>query len=44
LYTFNEANPVLTKINQIHYFKGAGLNATEAEYNAGNAQKWLPAH
>lgn len=43
LYTFNEANPVLTKINQIHYFKGAGLNATEAEYNAGNAQKWLPA-
>jgi Dockerin type I domain/Secretion system C-terminal sorting domain len=42
LYTFNEANPVLTKINEIHYFKGAGLNATEAEYNAGNAQKWLP--
>ncbi len=43
LYTFNEENPVLTKLNQIHYFKGAGLNATEAEYNAGNAQKWLPA-
>ncbi len=42
LYTFNEANPVLSKINQIHFFKGAGLNATEAEYNAGNAQKWLP--
>jgi len=42
LYTFNEANPVLTKINQIHFFKGAGLNATEAEYNAGTAQKWLP--
>jgi hypothetical protein len=42
LYTFNEANPVLTKLNQIHYFKGAGVNATEAEYNAGIAQKWLP--
>ncbi|MBK9737370.1 MAG: T9SS type A sorting domain-containing protein [Saprospiraceae bacterium] len=43
LYTFNESNPVLTKITQIHYFKGAGLNATEAEYFAGNAQKWTPA-
>lgn len=43
LYTFNEANPVLSKINQQHFFKGNGQNATEAEYNAGNAQKWLPA-
>ncbi|MGB4958475.1 MAG: T9SS type A sorting domain-containing protein [Saprospiraceae bacterium] len=43
LYTFNEASPVLTKLNSVHFFKGAGLDATEAEYNAGNAQKWSPA-
>jgi hypothetical protein len=42
LYTFNEANPVLSRLNQEHYFKGPGLNATEAEYLAGSAQKWLP--
>jgi hypothetical protein len=43
IYTFNEASPVATKIAQTHYFKGNGENATEAEYNAGNAQKWIPA-
>lgn len=43
LYTFDEANPVLTRLNQIHFFKGAGLSATQAEYNAGTAQQWLPA-
>lgn len=42
LFTFNEEHPVLTRLNQEHFFKGAGLNATLAEYNAGNAQKWLP--
>ena len=42
LFTFNEANPVLTKLNSVHFFKGLGLNATEAEYNQGNAQKWVP--
>lgn len=42
-YTFNEASPVPSKINTTHYFKANGQNATEAEYNAGNAQKWLPA-
>lgn len=42
LYTFNEASPVTSKINQVHYFKGNSQNATEAEYNAGTAQKWLP--
>ncbi|MCZ2100692.1 MAG: T9SS type A sorting domain-containing protein [Chitinophagales bacterium] len=41
-YTFDEAYPVASKINQIHYFKGNGQNATEAEYNLGIAQKWLP--
>lgn len=43
MYTFDEAHPVLTKLNQSHYFKGRGLDATLAEYNAGNAQKWIPA-
>ncbi|MBK9255733.1 MAG: T9SS type A sorting domain-containing protein [Saprospiraceae bacterium] len=43
LYTFDGANPNLTRLNQVHYFKGAGQNASEAEYNAGLAQKWLPA-
>lgn len=42
-YTFDEAYPVASKINQIHYFKGNGQNATEAEYVNGIAQKWLPA-
>jgi hypothetical protein len=42
LFTLNEAHPVLTKLNQIHFFKGLGQNATEEEYNAGTAQKWLP--
>jgi len=43
LYTFNEASPVTSKIGQTHFFKGNGQNATESEYNAGNAQKWIPA-
>ncbi len=44
LYTFNGENPVLSKLAVEHYFKGAGLDATVAEYNAGNAQKWVPAY
>lgn len=42
LYTFDNQHPVLTKLNQVHFFKGAGLDATQAEYNAGNAQRWMP--
>lgn len=42
LYTFNNQHPVLSKLNQVHFFKGNGQDATLAEYNAGNAQKWLP--
>lgn len=42
-YTFDEAYPVASKINQIHYFKGNGQDATEREYLEGNAQKWIPA-
>ncbi|MGB4961270.1 MAG: cohesin domain-containing protein, partial [Saprospiraceae bacterium] len=29
-------------LNVEHYFKGAGIRATKAEYEAGNAQIWLP--
>ncbi|HRX29451.1 MAG TPA: T9SS type A sorting domain-containing protein [Saprospiraceae bacterium] len=42
LFTFDGAHPVLSKINQEHYFKGAGENATLSQYNSGNAQKWVP--
>ena len=42
LYTFNGENPVLSKLGVAHYFKGAGVEATVAEYNAGNAQRWVP--
>ena len=42
MYTFNEAHPVLSKLNVSHYFKDAGVEATLAEYNAGTAQKWKP--
>ncbi len=43
LYTFNEEHPVLTRLNETHYFKGQGQNATKAEYDAKRAQIWLPA-
>jgi len=43
LFTFNNANPVLTKLEEDHFFKGAGEEATEAEYLMGNAQKWISA-
>jgi hypothetical protein len=42
LFTLNEAHPVLTKLGLTHFFKGLGQDATEAEYNAGTAQKWIP--
>ncbi|MBK8698855.1 MAG: hypothetical protein IPN29_04675 [Saprospiraceae bacterium] len=43
LFTFAQAHPVLTKLNVEHYFKGKGENATVAEFNAGDAQRWVPA-
>ncbi len=43
LYTFNEEHPVLTRLNETHYFKGQGQNATKAEYDSKRAQIWLPA-
>ncbi|MFZ1791285.1 MAG: T9SS type A sorting domain-containing protein [Saprospiraceae bacterium] len=46
LYTFNldgrASHPVVDSLLVVHYFKGLGVLATLAEYNAGNAQKWLP--
>ncbi|MCE2788913.1 MAG: dockerin type I domain-containing protein [Saprospiraceae bacterium] len=38
----NATHPVLTRLNEEHFFKGAGQNATAAEYNSGKAYKWLP--
>lgn len=43
IFTFNGEFPVPSKINEEHYFKGNGLLATAAEYNAGTAQIWIPA-
>jgi uncharacterized repeat protein (TIGR01451 family) len=42
LFTFNNESPVATKLGVTHFFKGNGVEATETEYNAGNAQKWVP--
>ncbi|MCZ2101129.1 MAG: T9SS type A sorting domain-containing protein [Chitinophagales bacterium] len=41
-FTFFGATPVLSKINEEHYFKGNGVLATELEYRAGIAQRWIP--
>jgi hypothetical protein len=44
-YTFNAEQPVTSKIKtEEHYFKGGGQEATEEEYNAGMAQRWVPAY
>lgn len=46
LYTFDEMHPVLTKLNEVHIFRGQGELLTgvtaQTEYAAGRAQKWLP--
>ena len=42
LYTFDSTYPVSSLINTVHYFKGNGVLATLAEYNAGTAQRWDP--
>ncbi len=41
-FTFDGARPVASKLTIEHYFKGNGLNATQAEYEAGTAQLWRP--
>lgn len=42
-FTFFGATPVRTQLTKEHYFKGNGILATQAEYNAGVAQIWIPA-
>ena len=42
IFTFGDSFPVLTLLDQAHYFKGEGQLATEAEYLAGTAQYWDP--
>jgi uncharacterized repeat protein (TIGR01451 family) len=41
-FTFNSEHPVVAKLAEVHFFKGKGILATEAEYKNGLAQKWLP--
>ena len=42
LFTFFDAIPNPSKLNNVHYFKGNGLAATESEFKSGQAQKWNP--
>lgn len=42
LFTFNQAHPILTRLNETHYFQGQGQTATLDEYRAGKAQQWRP--
>lgn len=42
LFTFDQARPVANKLLVEHYFKGNGIEATKAEFDAGEAQRWLP--
>lgn len=47
LFTFNPtpgvaSHPVDSLKTAPHFFKGLGLIATKAEYEAGNAQRWIP--
>jgi hypothetical protein len=45
-FTFDEAHPVISKLNIAHYFRGKGVEVTGADtstlYKAGEIQKWLP--
>jgi subtilisin-like proprotein convertase family protein len=41
-FTFFGATPVRSLLTKEHYFKGNGIAATLAEYNAGTAQIWIP--
>jgi hypothetical protein len=42
IFTFDGATPVKTLLNQVHYFKGNGIQSTLQEYEDGYAQKWIP--
>ncbi len=41
-FTFDDAFPVVSKINEQHYFIGHGQLSTLAQYNLGLAQVWIP--
>lgn len=41
-YTFDGAHPVLSNINNIHYYTGLGQTATANQYITGQAYKWDP--
>ncbi len=44
LFTFDGKQPIASKIKEEHFFKEAGVEATEEEYIVGNAQRWQPAY
>jgi Proprotein convertase P-domain len=41
-FTFFNAKPNASKINQVHYFRGDGVLSTIQQYNTGEAQQWNP--
>ena len=41
-FTFDGALPVVSKINEQHYFTGNGLLSDKIAFDAGNAQVWIP--
>lgn len=41
-FTFFGATPVDSLIGKEHYFKNNGIRATKVEYEAGEAQIWIP--
>jgi hypothetical protein len=45
-FTFDEAHPVLNKLNRTHYFRGKGIEVngadTTEQYLSGTVQKWVP--
>jgi hypothetical protein len=43
-FTFGDTYPVLSKLDEEHYFKGIGILANYSEYLNGTAQKWIPGH
>ncbi|MBK9564469.1 MAG: T9SS type A sorting domain-containing protein [Saprospiraceae bacterium] len=42
LFTFWGELPVSSMIHSSHFFKGKGVLSNESEYQAGNAQRWIP--
>lgn len=42
IFTFGEDRPVQDKLGIEHYFEGQGVSSTQARYEAGLAQRWIP--